>query len=35
MEIKYDLKPASERRTEQFKPEGNVGFGSLRTDHMF
>lgn len=35
MEIKYDLKPASERRTEQFKPEGNVGFGNLRTDHMF
>ncbi|MGL6013285.1 MAG: branched-chain amino acid aminotransferase, partial [Shewanella oncorhynchi] len=35
MEITYNLKPASERRTEQFKPEGNVGFGSLRTDHMF
>ncbi|NKF52223.1 branched-chain amino acid aminotransferase [Shewanella sp. WXL01] len=35
MEIKYNLKPASERRTEQFKPEGNVGFGKLRTDHMF
>lgn len=35
MEITYNLKPASERRTEQFQPEGNVGFGSLRTDHMF
>ncbi|MCG9695399.1 branched-chain amino acid aminotransferase [Shewanella sp. Isolate11] len=35
MHIKYNLKPASERRTEQFKPETNVGFGRLRTDHMF
>jgi branched-chain amino acid aminotransferase len=35
MDIKYNLKPASERRTEQFTPEGNVGFGKLRTDHMF
>ncbi|NMH65127.1 branched-chain amino acid aminotransferase [Shewanella salipaludis] len=35
MDIKYTLKPASERRTEPFRPEGNVGFGNLRTDHMF
>ncbi|BCV64949.1 branched-chain amino acid aminotransferase [Shewanella carassii] len=35
MEIKYQLKPAAERRSEQFCPEGNVGFGRLRTDHMF
>ena len=35
MEIKYQLKPAEERRSEQFCPEGNVGFGRLRTDHMF
>jgi branched-chain amino acid aminotransferase len=35
MEIKYQLKPAAERRQEQFRPEGNVGFGRLRTDHMF
>ncbi|WP_076541918.1 branched-chain amino acid aminotransferase [Shewanella sp. UCD-KL21] len=35
MDIKYNLKAASSRRTEQFKPEGNVGFGNLRTDHMF
>ena len=35
MDIKYNLKPASERRTEQFTPEGDVGFGKLRTDHMF
>ncbi|WP_417763387.1 branched-chain amino acid aminotransferase [Shewanella sp.] len=35
MEIKYCLKPAAERRQEQFRPEGNVGFGRLRTDHMF
>ena len=35
MDIKYNLKSASERRTEPFKPEGDVGFGKLRTDHMF
>ncbi|WP_076412298.1 branched-chain amino acid aminotransferase [Shewanella sp. UCD-KL12] len=35
MQINYNLKPASERRTEQFEPETNVGFGNLRTDHMF
>ncbi|QYJ86428.1 branched-chain amino acid aminotransferase [Shewanella mesophila] len=35
MHINYNLKPASERRTEQFQPEANVGFGNLRTDHMF
>ncbi len=35
MPIKYNLKPASERRTEQFEPTENVGFGRLRTDHMF
>ncbi|WP_110459056.1 branched-chain amino acid aminotransferase [Shewanella algidipiscicola] len=35
MHINYNLKPACERRTEQFEPETNVGFGNLRTDHMF
>ena len=35
MEITYNLKPASERRTEPFKPTENVGFGNLRTEHMF
>ncbi|GAA4898442.1 branched-chain amino acid aminotransferase [Ferrimonas pelagia] len=35
MQIAYDLKPSSERRTEQFKPKDDVGFGTLRTDHMF
>lgn len=35
MDIKYNLKSASARRTEAFVPEGNLGFGSLRTDHMF
>jgi branched-chain amino acid aminotransferase len=35
MDIKYNLKPVSERRTQAFIPEGNLGFGSLRTDHMF
>ncbi|WP_372871135.1 branched-chain amino acid aminotransferase [Shewanella sp.] len=35
MDIKYNLKPASERRTEPFEPQGEVGFGKLRTDHMF
>ncbi len=35
MQINYNLKPALERRTEQFEPETNVGFGNLRTDHMF
>ena len=35
MQINYNLKTASERRTEQFEPKENVGFGNLRTDHMF
>jgi len=35
MQINYNLKPALERRTEQFEPETDVGFGNLRTDHMF
>ncbi|AQS38369.1 branched chain amino acid aminotransferase apoenzyme [Shewanella psychrophila] len=35
MQINYNLKSASERRTEQFEPKENVGFGNLRTDHMF
>ena len=35
MEIKYNLKPSSERRSEPFVPEGDVGFGVRRTDHMF
>ncbi|MDB0034707.1 branched-chain amino acid aminotransferase, partial [bacterium] len=35
MHINYNFKPALERRTEQFEPQENVGFGDLRTDHMF
>ncbi|MCL1077766.1 branched-chain amino acid aminotransferase [Parashewanella spongiae] len=35
MKIDYQLKAASERRSEPFAPEGEVGFGRLRTDHMF
>lgn len=35
MDIAYTLKNASERRNEQFKPEGQLSFGQLRTDHMF
>ncbi len=35
MDIKYDLKPKSQRRTEPFKPDKPLPFGSLRTDHMF
>jgi branched-chain amino acid aminotransferase len=35
MKIRYDLKPASQRRTAPFKPEGPLSFGQLRTDHMF
>ena len=35
MKIDYQLKPKSERRQQQFTPDGNVGFGRLRTDHMF
>jgi len=35
MDIKFNLKPASERRAEPFVPQGEVGFGRLRTDHMF
>ncbi len=35
MDIKYQLKPKSERRTEPFKPSQPLPFGKLRTDHMF
>ncbi|MBS1110353.1 MAG: branched-chain amino acid aminotransferase [Anaeromyxobacteraceae bacterium] len=35
MEIRYDLKPRSERRQTAFHPEGPLPFGQLRTDHMF
>ena len=35
MKIRYDLKPAAQRRTTPFKPEGPLSFGQLRTDHMF
>ncbi|RLV60585.1 branched-chain amino acid aminotransferase [Parashewanella curva] len=35
MKIDYQLKPQSERRSTPFTPEENVGFGVLRTDHMF
>ncbi|WP_022851168.1 branched-chain amino acid aminotransferase [Limisalsivibrio acetivorans] len=35
MEISLNLKNESERRTEQFVPEGPLSFGQLRTDHMF
>lgn len=35
MNIQYDLKSNSMRRTEQFKPEKTLPFGKLRTDHMF
>jgi len=35
MKIRYDLKPAAQRRTAPFEPEGPLSFGQLRTDHMF
>ncbi len=35
MEIRYNLKPSSERRNSEFKPENTLAFGKLRTDHMF
>ncbi len=35
MEIRYDLKPRSERRKAPFHPDGPLPFGQLRTDHMF
>ncbi len=35
MQIRYELKPRSERRTAPFKPQGVLPFGQLRTDHMF
>ena len=35
MEIRYDLKPRSERRQTPFHPDGPLPFGQLRTDHMF
>ena len=35
MEIRYELKPAAQRRREPFRPQGPLSFGQLRTDHMF
>jgi len=35
MKIRYELKPASARRTEPLRPQGPLSFGQLRTDHMF
>jgi branched-chain amino acid aminotransferase len=35
MQIRYELKPRSERRTTPFKPQGVLPFGQHRTDHMF
>ncbi len=35
MDIKYQLKPESERRTKPFEPDKPLPFGVLRTDHMF
>jgi branched-chain amino acid aminotransferase len=35
MKIRYDLKPAAQRRTAPFTPQGPLSFGQLRTDHMF
>ena len=35
MKIRYDLKPAAERRSAPFTPQGPLSFGQLRTDHMF
>lgn len=35
MKIRYQLKPAAERRRAQFRPKGPLSFGQLRTDHMF
>ncbi|WP_025209200.1 branched-chain amino acid aminotransferase [Hippea sp. KM1] len=35
MEIDYQLKPKSQRRTEEFVPDKPLPFGLLRTDHMF
>jgi len=35
MKIRYDLAPRSRRRTTQFRPQGVLSFGQLRTDHMF
>ena len=35
MDITYKLKSATERRTTAFTPTENIGFGKLRTDHMF
>ncbi len=35
MQIRYDLKPRSERRAAPFRPQTALSFGQLRTDHMF
>jgi len=35
MNISYNLKPATERRNTELKPENTLPFGKLRTDHMF
>lgn len=35
MDINYKLKASIERRTTAFTPDKDIGFGRLRTDHMF
>jgi branched-chain amino acid aminotransferase len=35
MKIRLDLKPAAQRRSAPFRPEGPLSFGQVRTDHMF
>lgn len=35
MQITYNLAESSQRRSEPFNPQDDVGFGALRTDHMF
>jgi branched-chain amino acid aminotransferase len=35
MKIRYELAPRSRRRSSQFRPQGALSFGQLRTDHMF
>ena len=35
MEIRYQLKPRTQRRREAFRPDAPLPFGQLRTDHMF
>jgi len=35
MDIRFDLKPRSDRRRTAFHPDAPLPFGQLRTDHMF